>query len=199
MTEESSDWVLARANCTLEGMFEELRCTMEGDIKRFNSLPPPRRRRMMFDSNQVHSHKFEVYPVARNPAGDMIRINTNDSIFIQMTNILITAERSGVHAPLTITPKWNEESLTCDLVINGAVLSMSQISQKILGEFFLGTLHESDNQTRPRLPWSLSDVIPPQARSEGSPCWRNAGEVSQRLVASTAPNSSLQTKARCQR
>ena len=136
MTEEVN-WVLARANCTLEGTFEEITFAIEADIKRFNDLPPKRRRERMFDSSPLRDTAFEVFRVARDAVGDTVNTGSKDRIIVQMTSVFITAKRTD-HDPLTITSRWNEETLTCDLRVGGVPLSTWQISQKILGEFFFG-------------------------------------------------------------
>ena len=120
-------WVLARANCTLEWIFNEITITMESDIRKFNDLPPQNRLNRSFDSTPVRDTAFKVFRVS----------HENDFILVQKSHTGITAERAG-DASFTITPRWNDETLTCDLLVGGKSHSIQKISQKILGEFFFG-------------------------------------------------------------
>ena len=122
---DADGWVLARATCTLEWMFDEITRRMELDILKFNNLPPQNRRERLFDSTQIRDSGFKAFRVS----------HENDSILVQKSHTCITAKRSG-HDPFTITHKWNEGTLTCDLLVGGKSHSIQQISQKILGEFF---------------------------------------------------------------
>ena len=120
-------WVVARANCTLEWIFDEITATMESDISKFNDLPPKNRLDRLFDSDPIRDTAFKVFRVS----------HENDSISVQKSHTCITAKRAGA-ASFTITPRWNEETLTCDLLVGNKPHSIQQISQKILGGFFFG-------------------------------------------------------------
>ena len=120
-------WVRARANCTLEWIFFEITDAMESDIKEFNNLPPQNRRERSFDSTPIRDTAFKVFRVS----------HENDFILVQKSHMGITVERAG-DASFTITPRWNDETLTCDLLVGGKSHSIHQISQKLLGDFFFG-------------------------------------------------------------
>ena len=124
---DADRWVLARANCTLEGIFDELTSVMESDIREFNNLSPKRRDNRIFDSSPIQNTTFEVY---RTGVGQ-------DVILVQKAgaSIKVTRDRGSL---LTITPRWNEETLACDLLVGGKPLSVSQISQKVLGDYLFG-------------------------------------------------------------
>ena len=132
---ENENWVMARANCTLDRMFEELTNVMETDIERFNSLLHKTWSNRNFGSSFVRDTGFEIYQVVQN-LENWIRMD-GDSVLVKQTSTCIRASRSGQEV-LTITPRWNEDSLTCDLMVMGKPLSVGQISQRLLGNFFFG-------------------------------------------------------------
>ena len=67
---------------------------------------------------------------------DSIRLpGPSDSISVKMSAMSVTATRE-LHDPLTITSKWNEETLSGDFVVDGKVLPAWRISQKVLGDYF---------------------------------------------------------------
>ena len=139
MTDEETGadhWVLARANCTLDGIFEELTNIMESDIREFNGLSPKRRVERMFDSSPIRDTAFEVYRVPPNAVRGRMRAG-QDGILVQKAgaSIKVTRDRGSL---LTITPRWNEETLTCDLLVGGKPISIWQISQKVLGDYLFG-------------------------------------------------------------
>ena len=135
MTDETN-WVLARGNCTLEVIFDELTSVMESDIREFNNLSPKRRDDRIFDSSPIQDTAFEVYRVPLNAVRGRMRAG-QDGILVQKAgaSIKVTRDRGDL---LTITPRWNEETLVCDLLIGGRPLSVSQISQRVLGNFLFG-------------------------------------------------------------
>lgn len=135
MTDETN-WVLARANCTLEGIFDELTSVMESDIREFNNLSPKRRDDRIFNSSPIQDTAFEVCRVPLNAVRGRMRAG-QDGILVQKAgaSIKVTRDRGDL---LTITPRWNEETLVCDLLVGGRPLSVSQISQRVLGNFLFG-------------------------------------------------------------
>ena len=89
MTDEETGadrWVLACANCTLDGIFEELTNIMESDIREFNGLSPKRRVERMFDSRLIQDRAFEVYRASPNPTGELVRISTS-GILVQKSGV----------------------------------------------------------------------------------------------------------------
>ena len=124
---DADGWVLARATCTLEWIFDDITRRMESDIREFNNLSPKRRDDRIFDSSPIQNTTFEVY---RKGVGQ-------DVILVQKAgaSIKVTRDRGSL---LTITPRWNEETLACDLLVGGKPLSVSQISQKVLGDYLFG-------------------------------------------------------------
>ena len=134
---DADNWVLARANCTPEWIFFGITCAMESDIRKFNDLPPQNRLNRSFDSTPIRDTAFKVFRVS----------HENDFILVQRSHMGITVERAG-NASFTITPRWNEETLACDLLVGGKLFSVYQISQKILGEFFFGNTMMAANMRR---------------------------------------------------
>ena len=143
---DADNWVLARANCTLDGIFDELTRVLESDIREFNDLSPKKRDDRMFDSSPIRDAAFEVYRVSHSTIGERRRAG-QDGILVQKASasIKVTRDRGDF---LTITPRWNEETLACDLLVGGKLFSVWQISQKILGEFFFGNAMMVANMRR---------------------------------------------------
>ena len=67
----------------------------------------------------------------------LVEKGSADSISVKKSSTCISATRS-LHDPLTISPKWNEDTLSCDLLVAGKLLPIWAISQRILGDFFFG-------------------------------------------------------------
>ena len=131
------DWVRARAACTLDVMFENLTKQMQLDTKNFNGLSAEFRRDKLFSSEPPRKHAFEVFPAYADPDNGLIKTGSPDTVSVKMSAIHITVTRH-LHDALTITPKWNEETLLCDLLVTGNPLTVWRISQKVLGDYFFG-------------------------------------------------------------
>ena len=105
-------------------------------IREFNNLSPKRRDDRIFDSSPIQNTAFEVYRVSLNAVRERMRAG-QDGIFVQKAGASIKVTRDR-RSRLTITPRWNEKTLACDLLVGGKPLSVSQISQKVLGDYHFG-------------------------------------------------------------
>jgi len=125
---ERPDWVKARANCTLEGTFEQIVDAVKHDIACFNKLP----------SKQQPSPKAgHCQPDTRTAYFGYVKhrgIQRNDHVAVHMTGTTIQILRNA-DVMFEVEREWNEETLTCDLKVNGTVLTLWQISQKALGPY----------------------------------------------------------------
>ena len=136
MTNEAN-WVLARANCTLDDTFDKVTKQMESDANAFNNLSAEIRKDRLFGSHYRASGTFDVFPAYEDEDDGLVEAASADSISVKKSSTYIVAARN-LHDPLKITPKWNEDTLSCDLLITGKPLPIWAISQRILGDFFFG-------------------------------------------------------------
>lgn len=125
-------WVEACADCTPELTFRRLVETMKTDVNRFNKLKPAQRKNMNFRVRQ-DGDGWVVEPTRPILQGgqtiyDADPAHEDDVVRIDFTNDAIVAERCGVMR-LDIEPVWNEETLTCDLMIGGRAFPPCHVSQ----------------------------------------------------------------------
>ena len=138
MTEAGQNWVLARANCTLQDSFDAIKNAVDLDVKRFNQLAPDKRRDLQF---RVERKDLSIVVSRARPAvghpGQLVSTDMDDVICVRKEAACIWASRESCWS-IEICPEWNDETLTCDLLIDGKSCTPSQISQRLLGDFFFG-------------------------------------------------------------
>ena len=130
---KQSDWVLARADCTLQKMFEDISDAMRLDIQKFNALPPEKRPDRLF-THDSENGKFRVFRAVRSPLGGLGTTETEPRVSVRKTINSIEVCPNG-QASLEITHAWNEETLSCDFLVEGVSLPTWCISQKFLVGF----------------------------------------------------------------
>lgn len=126
--EERPNWVEARANCTLEDTFKQLTEAIRQDIKCFNKLPPYKREGRGEITYRKHdaNHVYVGYAESE-------RLMVSEHVCIRMTASDMEV-RSHEQSLLTVEREWNPKTLTCDLLIEGEIHSLWQISQKAIGD-----------------------------------------------------------------
>ena len=126
--QERPNWVEARANCTLEGTFEQIVETIQHDIACFNKLPVKQRPGAEVSQHRPDQMENNFYVGYGSPE----RITKDDYVRIHrtMTTLQVFRKKSPL---FTVEREWNEEKLRCDLKIDGTVHSLWQISQKAIG------------------------------------------------------------------
>ena len=136
MTEEErrqQNWVELRADCTEQGIFDLIVNTVKRDVERFNKLPPQRRRDRTF---KLEQNEREIVIIAQvDDSGEWIRGLMG--INIEKTGATIKVWRSR-DCQFAVEQEWNEETLACDLKIDGKSYSVWQISQKAIGDLLFG-------------------------------------------------------------
>ena len=137
MTDTRQNWVVARANCTLQDSFDELLKAVNEDVDRFNRLNSDKRQARLFCVEHCPSGGFGVYRAAYAKGQHLMKTDVDDFVHIKCTPCGITACRTNGD-PISVIPSWNEEAMTCDLRVNDEVLSSWRISQRILGDFLFG-------------------------------------------------------------
>ena len=140
----AANWVLARANCTAAHYFKELVKKIKQDVDRFNRLDVVKKRGQGFrivehvdeiaihPARLIHSH-LDDYEWRAETASNL------DLVSVGYSNSSIHAERSRCWR-IEIPLKWNIDTLSCDLIIEGEPRSLDYISQKLLGEFLFTDL-----------------------------------------------------------
>ncbi len=125
--EKRPNWVQARADCTLQGTFEQIVDAVKQDIACFNKLPSEQRK------------SLEVALVWR--AGDaVVGYATSSGIALHDDIVSIKTASRAVRISrndevlFEVEREWNEQTLVCDLKINGTIHSLWQISQKAIGD-----------------------------------------------------------------
>ena len=136
LNDTGQNWVLARANCTLQDSFDAIKQAVDIDVERFNKLAPDKRLNRNFVS-ELNGSSVVVYRAApaTRPPGQLLKTDVSDFIRVQKEATCISAIRESYWS-IKICDEWNEETLKCDLMIDETSYTPSQISQRILGEFF---------------------------------------------------------------
>ena len=135
MTHNSSDaqgrpnWVEARADCTLEDTFEQLIAVVWQDTECFNQLPHEKRS----GRGRVTFRKHDGRTVYVG-YGDSERLMTSEHIRLIMTGSKLEVRNHQDKLMFTVDREWNPKTLICDLLIDGEIHSLWQISQKAVGD-----------------------------------------------------------------
>lgn len=135
------NWVRARAECTLERSFAEVEKAIRDDVAKFNSLATENRRSRLFVV-EVRDGGIEIRRARRseNPRGPrLIADPDRDQDFVRVShgNGEIVAQRQD-RDPLTISPQWTADTLSCDLYIGDRVFPLWNVSERILEPFLFG-------------------------------------------------------------
>ena len=135
------DWVKARFECTASEVFKALIDTLRRDTTRFNGLSGTSPSARVFKPE----HDNGVFRVFRGcyvmQGGKHILTkhhdhchSANQRIQVELRDDTIIARRGDIWS-LEINHVWNAESLRCDYMIDGAVVSLESLCQRILGDF----------------------------------------------------------------
>ena len=136
--DESPNWVAARAACTLEHCFKGLAERVRSDVRKFNGLTPATRRDRQFLVEDIDSGVAVVR--ARNVPDHRSRSGVTpvrdpdfetDCVRIEHGNGRITARRKP-DFEMSVTPRWNDGTLTCDLFVDDVPVPVWKASARIL-------------------------------------------------------------------
>ena len=126
----AANWVLARANCTAAHYFKELVKKIKQDVDRFNGLEAVKKREQGFkvveqvDGIAIHPARLIYF----RPDYYEWQVETgsgSDLVSVGYSNSSIHAERNQ-YWRIEINLKWNMETLSCDLMIEGESRGMSR-------------------------------------------------------------------------
>lgn len=142
MSINEKNWVKARADCTIETIYQELSARLRGDVEQFNTIAEKKHSdaRFLAESNSSTRIYHAIENRGQNLRGGPLLIDPEqkkDYVECRLIEDRIVAERPNEWS-LDIYSEWNEETLTCDLSIKGKTLSLPRISQRILGDFLFG-------------------------------------------------------------
>ena len=121
------DWVQRRYNCTVDRIFEELVAVIRSDVDEFNKLAHEDDQAGFNDEKEgrVVVYLDGMRAILRKDA-DVIKVHVSRPIQIVKNTEPISFE---------VEPQWNEETMSCDLLIGEETVStMKQASQKIIGD-----------------------------------------------------------------
>ena len=114
------EWVKARLECTVEAAFKTLVAVMESDVKSFNRLSENDDCKVVHVDFRTVTFSRGGRVVAVSPAGQAIEVKPFHH------NVILEV--------ISIEPKWNEETMSCDLVIDGETMSMRRASQRAIAD-----------------------------------------------------------------
>ena len=135
MSESGASWVRARAKCTIEENFKVIGSALDQAITAFNALDSSKRRERLFW--RTHNETIlEIYRARKiyNAGMEQDPGHKDDVVRVRCAASSIIAYRRD-HWNFEIIPKWNPATLSCDFLIEGQEVTVSHISQKILGDF----------------------------------------------------------------
>ena len=134
MSNAQQNWVLVRADCTSSDVYFRLTKKVKEDIAVFNRLPAGKRGNRQF-LDEPNGVDLRIYKAKKSPdTGEMWKTDIDDCIHIRRIDSVILIERQHCE-PIAVTHKWNEETLSCDYLINGSTCPLWKVSQKILLDF----------------------------------------------------------------
>lgn len=123
-------WVELRAACTRQGVFDELVDVIKSDIKQFNALDPETRKSLTFD----HERKDRTtIAIGLKTSRGLLLGKDDDYVWLKATATVIEVYRKEALS-FEVDHRWNDETLSCDLMICDKSHSIWQISQKAIGD-----------------------------------------------------------------
>lgn len=123
-------WVELRAACTRQGVFDQIVDVIKSDIKRFNALDAEKRGSLTFDHDRKDRTTIGIGLKANR---GVLCGKEDDYVWLKVTATSIEVYRKDALAFET-DHRWNEKTLTCDLLIGDECYSIWQISQKAIGD-----------------------------------------------------------------
>ena len=137
---DGQDWVLKRAECSLETMFHNLIGTLRCDIDKFNGLKEHKRgdRLFLIESNGGPDRK--IFRAKRNSDGALFKHGSADDHILVLCNKGHIVACRPCRWEIIINVRWNEETASCDFLIDETVRPLWRISQTILVDFLFGNI-----------------------------------------------------------
>ena len=130
----STQWVKARAECTLRDVFRGISARLLKDVSIYNRLD--QQKEFMVVSGTT-TKVFRAREVIVGPNKKELSIHpdhTQDFVELRPVGDCMVASRNG-QWQIELEVRWNEEKLTCELMIDGEILSDDRVSQRLIGDF----------------------------------------------------------------
>lgn len=132
---DSQDWVKYRAQCNVDGVFKELLRVMKKDIKAFGELPYDVRKGLgQYKCETTHGGAT----IAETDGNGEFLKNHKPFVRVQIYNdtTIQAYFHEGKNSELIfkIEPKWNSETLDCDLIVNNRQFTLSELSEMAIGD-----------------------------------------------------------------
>ena len=135
-------WVTDRHRCTLHLAFEQLRDAVKTDIEEaVGLLTPERRNSFPFGfEDDPSGDRFIAHgnPIGEEGGGQRIRVAFGlfqDRIAIRLVGL----GHDNFGPELTVRQKWDAESASCQLCLDGKLVTAAQVSQMALEPLFFGS------------------------------------------------------------
>ena len=119
--QRESEWVKTRLNCTAEQVFDQLLTVIESDIRVFSKMNGSEDCEVTRDGERSCTFRRGT---------QMVNLAMHGSVF-KSTAYCGNAVLSD--SAVEIVPKWNDEELSCNLMMDGVEISIYRASQKIIG------------------------------------------------------------------
>lgn len=124
-------WALRRAACNLDAKFEALRSVVERDVGDMNGLTEEQRRGYTFSVEREDEGRYPSLTVRRMESGKEESVVS----FMCMKNMIAIG---GAGKSFEVVPRWNGETTSCDLYVDGERREVWEVSQKALEPLFFG-------------------------------------------------------------
>ena len=125
MSQERPNWVRARADCTIETAFKMIVQEIQKDLKVFEEEFASRKLDVRCEDLTFILEERSTTS-SRPPARVAVRTDS------ERDHIEVSRDRITI---FTVEQEWNDEDLTCDLLICGKVVEPWQVSKKALYGF----------------------------------------------------------------
>lgn len=132
--QQDMNWVERRARCTLDAVYQCLVNRFKGDIEKINELRKSQASAIRF--GDVTTEGGMLCGVLR---GDVINGDRTVRLSRHVTpdRLTVVCELVGhANREFTIEPRWNEDTATCDLVVDKEPWPVWRISQRALSHLF---------------------------------------------------------------
>ena len=128
--QDRPNWVDERGRCTLSSKFDEVIEAVRYDVEQVNKIVQGVRHGQLFAVKECREGYVQVCRYSETRPNDSSGYVT----------FKLCKRKIVVHLPGEITfdviPRWNEEEIRCELLIDGKPQELWSISQKVLGGFF---------------------------------------------------------------
>lgn len=136
MSNNETSWVRNRAQCTIKRNLKVIADAVVQNTRTFNALNKEERHNRFFGHEWCGDQSLEIYLAEKGDDGTILyKVGEDDHqnyvVHISCSDACVIVYRKDLPS-IEICPKWNTETLTCDLLIEGVVHSVWHICHKIL-------------------------------------------------------------------